>query len=157
MRGAVEENGAGAALTIRSPKTGHTRVVRLTERATAALEAHRRQQAELRLALASRWVDEGLEFPQQDDRMAPAGRIWRPSSFSRIFQAETRAAGLTIGVHTLRHTMAMTMLPAGLDSRVVADRLGHSTTRLTTDTYQHVMPGQQAEAVAAYERRMERG
>ena len=80
--------------------------------------------------------------------------MWRPSSFSRIFRDDTRKAGFTLGLHVLRHTHATTMLRAGVDARVVADRLGHSTTKLTTDTYQHVLPDQQQEAVERYERRM---
>jgi integrase len=153
VRGAIEESGK--VVTIRQPKTGHARVVRLTERAALALDAHRRRQAELRLAMANRWHDEGLVFAATDDHVGKlAGRIWRPTSFSRLFRAETRAAGFTIGLHTLRHTMATTMLRAGVDSRVVADRMGHSKTGMTQDTYQHVLPDQQREAVAAYERRM---
>ena len=153
VRAAVEESGPD--VTLRAPKTGHSRVVRLTGRATAALEAHRRQQAQTRLSLANRWADEGLVFPATDDHRGKlAGRIWRPSSFSRVFREKTRAAGFTIGMHTLRHTHATAMLRAGVDPRVVADRLGHSTTRLTTDTYQHVLADHQHEAVDAYERRM---
>lgn len=155
VRGAVEEDGT--SVTIRSPKTGRTRVVRLTGRATAALAAYKKRQAALRLALANRWSDQGLVFAAEDDHRGKlAGRIWRPTSFSRLFRERTREAGFTVGLHTLRHTHATTMLRAGVDPRVVADRLGHSTTRLTTDTYQHVMRDQQQEAVEAYERRMGR-
>jgi integrase len=154
VRGAVEEVGTDVA--IRSPKTGRTRVVRLTGRATVALQAHKKRQADVRLALANRWADQGLVFPAEDDHRGKlAGRIWRPSSFSRLFREKTRDAGFEIGLHTLRHTHATAMLRAGVDPRVVADRLGHSTTRLTTDTYQHVLRDQQEDAVRAYERRMD--
>jgi len=132
------------------------RVVRLTRRATAALAEHRKTQAALRLVLANRWADQALVFPATDEHRGKlAGRIWRPSSFSRVFREQTRAAGFTIGLHALRHTQATVMLRAGVPARVVADRLGHSTTNLTTDTYSHVMPDTQQAAVEAYERRME--
>ena len=36
--------------------------------------------------------------------------------------------------------------PGGLSAGVVAERLGHSTTRLTTDRYQHALAGMDAEA-----------
>ena len=36
--------------------------------------------------------------------------------------------------------------------KVVAERLGHATTRLTMDTYSHVLPGMQEEAAAKIER-----
>ena len=37
-------------------------------------------------------------------------------------------------------TSDCTGLAAGVAPRVLADRLGHSTTAVTTDTYQHVLP-----------------
>jgi integrase-like protein len=46
----------------------------------------------------------------------------------------------------LRHSSATLLLLAGEDSKVVAERMGHSTTRLTQDTYQHVLPGMQERA-----------
>src|SRR5262249_1743971 len=57
-------------------------------------------------------------------------------------------------VGTMRQAMAArkpaevmsALLLAGEDSKVVAERLGHSTTRLTQDTYQHVLPGMQERA-----------
>jgi integrase len=61
-----------------------------------------------------------------------------------------------IGVHILRHTHATIMMRAGRPAREVADRLGHSSTKLTTDTYSHVLPDQQQEGVQAYERRLGR-
>jgi integrase len=40
------------------------------------------------------------------------------------------------------------LLLAGEDAKVVAERLGHSTTRLTQDTYQHVLPGMRERAAS---------
>ncbi len=71
---------------------------------------------------------------------------------SRHFEPICRAArieGLTI--HGLRHSMGSLMISKGVPAKVVAERLGHSTTRLTQDRYAHVLPGIQREAVAALE------
>jgi hypothetical protein len=38
------------------------------------------------------------------------------------------------------------MLRQGLHPKVVADRLGHSTTRMTLDVYSHVLPALESEA-----------
>jgi hypothetical protein len=58
-------------------------------------------------------------------------------------------AGLPdIRPYDLRHTCATLLLLAGEDVKVVSERLGHSTTRLTHDTYQHFLPGMQARAAA---------
>jgi len=156
VRGAVEESKGHVG--IRATKTGRVRVVRLTTRALEALKEHKRTQAAQRLILADRWVDQGLVFPETEEhRGKSAGRLWRPSSFARVFREATQAAGYQIGVHTLRHTHATLMLRAGRPAREVADRLGHSTTKLTTDTYSHVFPDQQAEGVAAYEALFDKG
>jgi hypothetical protein len=40
------------------------------------------------------------------------------------------------------------LLLAGEDSKIVSERLGHSSTRLTQDTYHHVLPGMQERAAA---------
>jgi hypothetical protein len=43
-----------------------------------------------------------------------------------------------IRLHDLRHTNASIALAAGVDIKVVSDRLGHSTTAITADLYTHV-------------------
>ena len=38
---------------------------------------------------------------------------------------------------------------AGVNVKIVSERLGHASVSFTLDTYGHVMPGQQAQAAAA--------
>jgi integrase len=52
--------------------------------------------------------------------------------------------------HDLRHTHATLLLKAGVPIKVVSERLGHSTPGFTMATYQHVLPGMQAEAAALF-------
>jgi integrase len=70
-----------------------------------------------------------------------------------MFQAHAKKSGLPrIRLHDLRHSYARLALVAGTDARVVSDRIGHSSTAFTQDTYQHVQPKLQeasAEALAA--------
>lgn len=49
-------------------------------------------------------------------------------------------------LHDGRHTAATLLLSAGVHPRVVMELLGHSQMRMTTDTYQHVMPALAQEA-----------
>lgn len=42
-------------------------------------------------------------------------------------------------VHGLRHGAATYALAAGIDRKIVQERLGHSTDRLTSDTYTSVL------------------
>jgi integrase len=51
-----------------------------------------------------------------------------------------------IRFHDLRHGHASYLLRLGVHSKVVSERLGHSTIGITLDTYSHVMPGIQGDA-----------
>jgi integrase len=41
--------------------------------------------------------------------------------------------------HDARHTAASIALESGIDIKVVSDQLGHATTKITLDLYQHVV------------------
>jgi integrase len=58
----------------------------------------------------------------------------------------TRAKLPPIRFHDLRHCCASLLLAAGVDTKVVSERLGHASPAFTAHTYQHVLPGLQAAA-----------
>jgi integrase len=60
----------------------------------------------------------------------------------------THPDGSRRGFHHLRHAHATQMLANGVHIKVASERLGHSTTGITMDLYQHVMPGMQEDAAA---------
>jgi integrase len=78
------------------------------------------------------------------------GWLRKSNVLRRSFRSILKRAELptTIRPYDLRHTGATLLLLAGEDAKVVAERLGHSTTRLTQDVYQHVLPGMQERAAA---------
>ncbi len=51
--------------------------------------------------------------------------------------------------HDLRHTHATQLLKQGVHPKIVSERLGHSNIAITLDTYSHVLPGMQEQAIAA--------
>ncbi|WP_432422501.1 tyrosine-type recombinase/integrase [Thermoanaerobacterium thermosaccharolyticum] len=51
--------------------------------------------------------------------------------------------------HDLRHTHATLLLLKGVNPKIVSERLGHSSVEITLDTYSHVLPDIQQEAVEA--------
>lgn len=53
--------------------------------------------------------------------------------------------------HSFRHGLATRLLEAGIPMRVVAEQLGHSSTRITEDIYSHVSPGLSRAAAEAIE------
>lgn len=84
----------------------------------------------------------------------PEGNPRSPNSFSaHMYKDILRNAGIStkVRIHDLRHTHATWLLEAGTNVKVVSERLGHSTCRVTLDTYAHVMPTMQTQAVTALE------
>lgn len=66
------------------------------------------------------------------------GRPLIPEYVTKHFTRAVRHAGLPpLRLHDTRHWHATAMLRAGVDVKVVAGRLGHSSTRITQDVYQH--------------------
>jgi integrase len=110
----------------------------------AVLRTHRRAQSAERLMVGAGWADHGLVF------CAPDGRPLNPDTVSQWFDRTVRRSELPrIRLHDLRHTHATHLLAAGVNVKIVSERLGHASVAFTLDTYGHVMPGQQASAAAA--------
>lgn len=80
------------------------------------------------------------------------GRRLKPSDLSKWFSALRDALGLPPDshFHTLRHTFASVLLGEGMDLRTIADLLGHAREGFTLETYAHMRPGRDLEAVEAY-------
>ena len=127
------------------PKTARgRRRVELDEETRVALAAWRERHDAERKAWPGAWPGDDLVFTLED------GSGLRPDYLSRTFRARAGRAGLpVIRFHDLRHTHATLLLAAGVPVKVVSERLGHSTVAFTMDVYQHVLPGQQREAVQA--------
>jgi len=53
--------------------------------------------------------------------------------------------------HDLRHTHASQLLAQGVHAKIVSERLGHASIGITLDTYSHLLPGLQEEAVRQLE------
>ena len=51
-----------------------------------------------------------------------------------------------IRFHDLRHTSASLMLSAGVNPKVMSERLGRATVGFTLDRYSHLLPSLQEEA-----------
>ncbi len=81
-----------------------------------------------------------------------AGQPVHPHSISQTFERIVNRAGVPpIRLHDLRHTHATLLIKAGVPVKVVSERLGHATPAFTIDTYQHVLPGMQADAAHTFE------
>lgn len=82
-----------------------------------------------------------------------AGRFLNPESVSQLFGRIVARTDLArIRFHDLRHTHASLLVAAGVPIKVVSERLGHANIAFTMQTYQHVLPGMQADAALSTER-----
>jgi len=61
-----------------------------------------------------------------------------PRNLLRVVEAAAVTAGIEgVGVHTLRHSVAVGSLESGVHIKAVADLLGHSSINITGDIYGH--------------------
>jgi integrase len=87
----------------------------------------------IRVAVREAWTDSGRMFTDE------LGEPLHPDHVSRRFRELANEAGLPIiKFHAAMHTAATLALEAGIDIKIVSEQLGHSTTRITQDLYQHV-------------------
>jgi integrase len=56
-----------------------------------------------------------------------------------------------VRLYDLRHTHATLLSLAGVHPKVVSERLGHANITITLETYSHVLPNMQAEALSKLE------
>jgi integrase len=80
------------------------------------------------------------------------GQPVHPHAITPAFVRIARRAGVpVIRLHELRHTHGTLLIKAGVPAKVVSERLGHANIAFTIETYQHVLPGMQADAARVYE------
>lgn len=135
------------------PKTKLSRrVIPLPASIATDLRAWRRNQNEWRLKLKRAYRDHDFVF---------CGELGEPiinSNLSRrVLKPILEAAKLPEEIqkrfrwYDCRHTCATLLLEAGVNAKIVSERLGHSTVAFTLDRYAHVLPGQQERASDALE------
>ena len=82
----------------------------------------------------------------------PRGEPINADSLAKHFKAILKQACLPeLRLYDLRHTAATIALAVGVSPKVVSEQLGHASTAFTLDTYAHVLPHMQDEAVARIE------
>lgn len=128
-----------------SPKTkAGYRQIELPKHCISELQVHQKWQE----GRKADWLDryENHELVICNDN----GSYKDPSYFSyKVFKRLLAKSGIPPNVrfHDLRHTHATWLLEKGVHPKVVAERLGHSSIRITLDTYSHVIKGMQHVAV----------
>jgi len=128
-------------------KSDARRTIPIDAATVEALRAQLQQQLDDAAQWGDAWQATGHVFTRED------GSPWQPDRVTKLFDKAVKAAALPrIRLHDLRHTWATLALRAGVNPKVVQERLGHANIRITLDTYSHVLPDLQesaAELVAA--------
>lgn len=125
----------GQAPSIKKPKRERTRDLTMPACLVDSLRRHKGAQASHRLQFPDCWEDNGLVVANE------LGQPRLPDTLTQAFAKLIRDSQLPkITFHDLRHVNATALLLAGVDDKVVAGRLGHSTTQITRDLYQHILP-----------------
>lgn len=119
------------------------RQISLTSLGVEALTRQGSRQAEERLALGGTWTDRDLVFTNSIGGYVDANNL-RHRAFPKLLE---RAALPRIRFHDLRHSAATLLLILGVHPKVVQELLGHSQISVTLDTYSHILPDMQKDAM----------
>jgi integrase len=138
-----------------SPKSDSgARTIRLDTQTHQLLQFWRRRQQAERVEWEEKhrkepekygpYVDSGRVFTWED------GRPYHPEYLSQVFMRLVQRLDLPpIRLHDLRHCAATLSLAAGVHMKAIQVLLGHSSYRLTADTYTSVLPQLELEAADA--------
>jgi integrase len=113
------------------------------------------------VSLLEKWRDQQAHsgcLVGPDDPMFTTAQRRRinPDVLSQTFARVVRGSGVRrIRFHDIRHTHASLLVQEGVPIKVIAERLGHSHPAFTMATYQHVLPGMQADAAARFAKLLE--
>ena len=122
------------------------RVIELDETTISVLEGWRAYQAAEFAAVGINQGDDWL-FTDGD------GEPIHPHAVYEAFRRIVQNAGIpTMRFHDLRHTHGSLLIKEGVPVKVVSERLGHAHIAHTLETYQHILPGMQADAARTAER-----
>ncbi|WP_053361932.1 site-specific integrase [Bacillus sp. FJAT-27251] len=119
------------------------RTMDLSESTVKILKAHKVLIQQEKLALGKDYVNHDLVICTQIGTPVHSSNLR-----NRVFNQLIKEAEVSkIRLHDLRHTHATLLLSVGVNVKVISERLGHSSIKITLDTYSHVLPTMQKEAV----------
>ena len=115
--------------TLRSRRT-----LNVSSSVVRKLQQQRRDQVAACERAGPRWIQTGFIFT------SIKGTPLDPANVNKDFQLVCDAAGLgRWHPHELRHSAASLMLAQGVKLQVVSEVLGHSSIRMTSDVYGHIL------------------
>lgn len=130
-------------MIVSEPKTkGSKRNILLPEFVIEVLKEHRVRQQEIKANALETWHENDIVFSNM------YGNYLSTTILQTLFKKLLKDAKLpNIRFHDLRHSAATILLGMGVHPKVVQELLGHSNISMTMDTYSHVLPSMQSEAM----------
>ncbi|HXQ26813.1 MAG TPA: tyrosine-type recombinase/integrase [Candidatus Acidoferrales bacterium] len=130
------------------PKTDKSRrTIDFPEFVRDLLIEQRRQVVENRALAGENWKENGLVFPSE------IGTPLDERNVLRRFQKICEENGLPkLRLYDLRHTHASLLIHEGVHPKKISERLGHSSIKLTMDTYGHLFEGSDRDSAEKMER-----
>lgn len=137
-----KERGVEARFHLRPPKTdGSRRTIEIPQVRVKALLEHRSQQKTIRRLAEIKWTEDDLVFSTRRGEPLDTSNVLH--HFEEVL---TKAELPKIRFYDLRHTHASLLISQGVHAKKIADRLGHSSIKLTMDTYGHLFEGSDRES-----------
>ena len=131
---------------IAPPKTkSSNRIIKIDGVLLAFLRHYRQAQAEQITAAGSRWIDKDLVFPSL------TGDYMSANLPTKIVKRCIRGTDIDpkLHAHSMRHSFASILIDSGANVKTVQDALGHSSSRMTLDTYTQSFAEARAKATQA--------
>ena len=142
IRQGLKKDKAKKAVLGRLKRDNTERTIPLHPDDFAAIMEWKETQDEEKQLLGKDYNDHGFVFANADGT-----RIYPDMVNAWLEKALARLALPRYTPHELRHTFASRMIRAGAHPKVLQELLGHSTIKMTMDTYGHLFPGMKREAV----------
>lgn len=123
-------------------KNSNDRTISISPAIVDKLKAYKAAEDVNKAKWGDAYENHNLVFCRED------GHFIEPKTFQDFFKRTLKTAGVENGnVHAMRHTFATRALEAHIPVKVVSQILGHSSIQITLDTYSHVLPELQEEAM----------
>lgn len=139
----------GKELSAGAKTDSGSRLVSLDDKTIAELKRRKRMVAAEKLHAGAAYQDNDLIV------CTSIGTPILPRNLLRTFYRVRDAAGLPeITIHDLRHTHATLLLKQGVHPKIVSERLGHASIKITLDLYSHILPNMQKETADQFGKKL---
>ena len=132
----VQPRKKGRSFSFGTPKNGKGRTLSPAPFVMEVLKAHKKAQAELRIAAGPAWDDGG--FPNLVFTHPDGSHLSQPTVWKALQKILERAGLESHRFHDLRHTYVVNAFRAGDDVKTVQQNAGHYSAAFTLDRYAHV-------------------